>query len=114
MKSTLCLSQTAVQSQKFNSNNHGINADSNMEYCIAAAWIDLVGGDYTSLQGDDWLAVCGDIDEGEIYREWFMWQDSEVTQEWEAYDPITNYRYVALSREMLIDQIDQIEDGRLF
>jgi hypothetical protein len=83
-----------------------------MEYCIAAAWIDLVGGDYSSLGGDDWLAVCGDIDEGEIYREWFFWQDSEVTQEWEAYDPITNYRIVASSRAMLIAKIDQIEATR--
>ncbi|MCC3411698.1 MAG: hypothetical protein JGK24_01395 [Microcoleus sp. PH2017_29_MFU_D_A] len=114
MKSTLCFPETSVHSQKINSNNHGMNSHSNMDYCIAAAWIDLVGGDYSSLGGDDWLAVCADIDEGEIYREWFMWQDREVTQEWEAYDPITNYRHVACSREMLIAQIDRIEDTRLF
>jgi hypothetical protein len=52
------------------------------------------------------------FDNGEIYREWFLWQDSEVSQEWEAYDPITNYRVVAPSREMLISKIDQIEDER--
>ena len=57
-------------------------------------------------------ALCGDIDDGEIYREWFLWQDSEVSQEWEAYDPITNYRVVASSREMLIFKIDKIEDER--
>ena len=113
MKSTLCFPETSVQSNKVNSHTNAVNSQSNMEYCIAAAWIDLVGGDYSSLGGDDWLAVCGDIDEGEIYREWFFWQDSEVTQEWEAYDPITNYRIVASSRSMLIAKIDQIEATRI-
>jgi len=106
MKSTLCYPETSVQSQVNTFDN------SAMESCIVAAWIDLVGGDFESLGGDDWLSLCGDIDDGEIYREWFLWQDSEVTQEWEAYDPITNYRVVASSREMLISKIDQIEDSR--
>jgi len=106
MKSTLCYPDTSVQSQVNTFDN------SAMESCIVAAWIDLVGGDFESLGGDDWLSLCGDIDDGEIYREWFLWQDSEVTQEWEAYDPITNYRVVASSREMLISKIDQIEDSR--
>ena len=113
MKSTLCFPETSVQSNKVNSlHSNAVNSESNMEYCIAAAWIDLVGGDYNSFEGDDWLAISGDIDEGEIYREWFFWQDSELTQEWEAYDPITNYRIVASSRAMLIAKIDQIEDTR--
>ncbi|MBE9097638.1 hypothetical protein [Tychonema sp. LEGE 07203] len=106
MKSTLCYPETSVQSQAVTVDNSAI------ESCIVAAWIDLVGGDFDSLGGDDWLGLCGDIDAGEIYREWFLWQDSEVTQEWEAYDPITNYRVVAPSREMMISQIDEIEDAR--
>ena len=106
MKSTLCFPETSLQSNAVTVNN------SVMESCIVAAWIDLVGGDFDSLGGDDCLPLCGDIDDGEIYREWFLWQDSEVTQEWEAYDPITNYRVVASSREMLISKIDKIEDER--
>ena len=106
MKSTLCYPETSVESPAVTFDNSAI------ESCIVAAWIDLVGGDFESLGGDDWLNLCGDIDDGEIYREWFLWQDSEVTQEWEAYDPITNYRVVASSREMLISQIDKIEDAR--
>ncbi|HAT12971.1 MAG TPA: hypothetical protein DCS91_04740 [Microcoleaceae bacterium UBA11344] len=106
MKSTFCFPETSIQSNTVNFDRNAIDS------CIAAAWLDLVGGDFDTLAGDDWLPLCGDIDEGEIYREWFLWQDSEVTQEWEAYDPITNYRVVASSREMLIAKIDKIEDGR--
>jgi hypothetical protein len=106
MKSTLCFPETCLQCNT-------VNVDKNaIEYCIAAAWLDLVGGDFDTLAGDDWLPLCGDIDDGEIYREWFLWQDSEVSQEWEAYDLITNYRIVALTKEMLIAKIDKIEDAR--
>ena len=106
MKSTLCFPETSVQSNTVTVDN------SALESCIAAAWIDLVGGDFDSLGGDDWLSLCGDIDDGEIYREWFLWQDTEETQDWEAYDPITNYRVVASSREIMITKIDNIEDKR--
>ena len=106
MKSTLCFPETSIESNTVAVNNNAIDS------CILAAWIDLVGGDFDSLGGDDWLPLCGDIDDGEIYREWFLWQDSEVSQEWEAYDPITNYRVVASSREMLISKIDHIEATR--
>ncbi len=113
MKSTLCFPETSLHSNKVNAHSNAAHSHSNIDYCIAAAWIDLVGGDYSKFGGDDWLPLCGDIEEGEIYQEWFLWQDSEVTQEWEAYDPITNYRIVAFSREMLIAKINQIEDNRL-
>ncbi|MGL5059207.1 MAG: hypothetical protein ACRC62_04420 [Microcoleus sp.] len=106
MKSTLCFPETSSQSK-------AVNVDRNaIESCIITAWLDLVGGDFNTLSGDDWLPLCGDIDEGEIYREWFLWQDSEVSEEWEAYDPVTNYRVVALSKEMLIAKIDRIENTR--
>ena len=106
MKSTFCFPETSIQSNTVNFDHNAIDS------CIAAAWLDLVGGDVDTLAGDDWLPLCGDIDDGEIYLEWFLWQDSEVTQEWEAYDPITNSRVVASSREMLIAKIDIIENGR--
>ncbi len=112
MKSTLCFPETSLHN-KVNAHGNAAHSHSNIDYCIVAAWIDLVGGDYSKFGGDDWLPLCGDIDDGEIYREWFLWQDSEETQEWEAYDPITNYRVVASSREMLIGKINQIEDNRL-
>ncbi len=112
MKSTICFPETALKSNQVNSHSNSLNSQSNMDYCIAAAWIDLVGGDYNSFEGDDWLAISCDIDQGEIYKEWFLWQDSEVTEEWEAYDPVTNYRIVASSRAILITKIDQIEDTR--
>ncbi len=112
MKSTLCFPETSLHSKKVNAHGNTAHSHSNIDYCIAAAWIDLVGGDYSKFGGDDWLPLCSDIDDGEIYREWFLWQDSEVTQEWEAYDPITNYRIVAFSREMMIAKIDNIEDNR--
>ncbi|MEZ2279420.1 MAG: hypothetical protein ACBR12_21175 [Microcoleus sp.] len=112
MISTLCLPETSLKSNQVNAHRNTVDSNSNLEYCIAAAWVDLVGGDYSSLGGDDWLAICGDIDEGELYKEWFVWQDSEVTKEWEAFDPITNYRIVAPSRAILIAQIDRIEATR--
>ncbi|MEZ2224909.1 hypothetical protein [Microcoleus sp.] len=112
MISTLCLPETSLKSNQVNAHRNTVDSNSNLEYCIAAAWVDLVGGDYSSLGGDDWLAICGDIDEGELYKEWFVWQDSEVTKEWEAFDPITNYRIVAPSRAILIGQIDRIEATR--
>jgi hypothetical protein len=110
MKSTLCFPETSVKSS-VKSNAVTVNQNA-IDSCIVAAWIDLVGGDFDSMAGDDWLGLCGDIDDGEIYREWFLWQDSEVTQEWEAFDIITNYRIVAATRELLIAKIDKIEDTR--
>lgn len=110
MKSTLCFPETSLHNQ-VNDRSNAPNSHSNIDYCIVAAWIDLVGGDYSKFGGDDWLPLCGDIDDGEIYREWFLWQDTEETQEWEAYDPITNYRVVASSREIMIAKIDNIEDN---
>jgi hypothetical protein len=106
MKSTLCFPETSIQSNTVNFDRNAIDS------CIAAAWLELVGSELNTSDGDEWLPLCGDIDDGEIYREWFLWQDCEVTQEWEAYDLITNYRLVASSREMLIAKIDQIEDDR--
>ncbi|NJK66007.1 MAG: hypothetical protein HC789_00695 [Microcoleus sp. CSU_2_2] len=106
MKSTLCFPETSLHSNT-------VDVDKNaIESCIAAAWFDLIGGNFEAVAGDDWLPLCGDIDEGEIYREWFLWQDREVSSEWEAYDPITNDRVVALTKEMLIAKIDRIEDAR--
>ena len=83
-----------------------------LDACIAIAWLDLVAATQDDSNGDDWLALCGDIDEGEIYREWFLWYDSEVSQEWEAYDLATNQRIVASDLAQLKARIDLIENER--
>jgi len=105
MKSTLCLSETPIQSKS----NYNQEA---MDKCVANAWLDLVAQEVDSYQGDDWLYLCGDIDDGEIYQDWFLWQDLEVSQDWEAYDPLTDFRLVAADKASLIGKIDQIESDR--
>ncbi|WP_449421026.1 hypothetical protein [Phormidium nigroviride] len=105
MKSTLCFPETPIQSDSVYYND-------SLDACIAKAWFDLVAQDVESLGGDDWLSLCGDIDDGEIYQDWFLWQDVDVTQEWEAYDALTNFRLVAADKKSLILKIDQIEADR--
>lgn len=106
MQSTLYSTQTTRQSQDIS------NSNNNLDTCLAIAWLDLVASNVDPIEGDDWLPLCGDIDEGEIYREWFVWYDADVSKEWEAYDFLTDYRIVATNRASLIAQIDEIEDSR--
>ena len=80
---------------------------------VTIAWIDLLAQEVNAFTGDDWLPLCDDIDEGEIYREWFIWQDKDVTKEWEAYDPLTNQRLVSQNVTELKGWIDDIVDGRI-
>ncbi|NJK37441.1 MAG: hypothetical protein HC825_03530 [Oscillatoriales cyanobacterium RM1_1_9] len=77
-----------------------------------AAWLNLVAQSVDSYAADDWLSLCPDIDEGEIYRDWFIWYDAEVAQEWEAYDPLTNQRYVHPNLAILKAQVDEVERKR--
>ncbi len=98
MKSNLCLEPNT--------------SANDLDACITIAWLDLVAATTDDNDGDDWLALCGDIDEGEIYQEWFIWYDSEVSQEWEAYALATNQRIVASDLSQLKARIDQIEAGR--
>ncbi|MEB3343782.1 hypothetical protein [Okeania sp.] len=105
MTSNLCLQQVKPQSTSY-------ITETNIDSCITTAWLDLVASTVDNFEGDDWLALCGDIDEGEIYRDWFIWQDVDFSQEWEAYDLITNKRFVAKDLSLLKTKIDQIEDTR--
>jgi hypothetical protein len=82
--------------------------------CLTLAWLDLVANQRDENNGDEWLYLCDDISEGEIYRDWFLWYDREVTQKWEAYDSGTNFRYVADDLNTLKSQIDLIENSRTF
>ncbi|MGD1715357.1 hypothetical protein [Dapis sp. BLCC M172] len=83
-----------------------------LETFLELVELNLVIQEIEYFTGDDWLSLCGDIDSGEIYRSWFVWQDTEVTQDWEAYDHVTNQRIIASNRTLLIAKIDEIENGR--
>lgn len=104
MKSTLTLSGNAPKATLVEPNH--------LDNCTALAWLELVAVEVNSLTGDDWLALCDDIDTGELYRDWFVWQDREVSNEWEAYDPLTDRRLVEADLAILKAKIDQIEEAR--
>ena len=106
MESTLYLTPATVP--QFNS----VEQDSDLETCTAIAWLDLVAWNGDDLTGDDWLALCNDIDTGEIYRDWFLWQDREVSGDWEAYDPLSDRRFISQDLGSLKAGIDRIEDAR--
>ncbi len=80
--------------------------------CLTTAWLHLVAQAVDDFSADDWLSLCPDINEGELYRDWFIWYDEEVAQEWEAYDPVTEQRYVYADVKALKAKIDQIETAR--
>lgn len=84
-----------------------ILASDDIDLCTAIAWLELVAGP-DDVNGDEWLHLCGNIDEGEIYRDWFIWHDAEVSQEWEGYDIITNDRVVAANLAQLQATIDGV------
>ena len=83
-----------------------------IDACTALAWLELVALDANVLTGDDWLALCDDIDRGEIYRDWFLWQDAEVSGDWQAYDHLSDRRFVAQGKVFVKAMIDAIENGR--
>ena len=105
MTSNICLEQINSQSASFSTK---VDIETN----TTIAWLDLVASAVDNFDGDDWLALCGDIDDGEIYRDWFIWQDTDFSQEWEAYDLITNQRFVATDLSLLKAKIDETEDAR--
>ncbi|MGB3533904.1 MAG: hypothetical protein WBA13_10350 [Microcoleaceae cyanobacterium] len=84
----------------------------NSEDSLTLAWLNLVSQTVDDFGADDWLSLCPDINEGELYRDWFIWYDEEVAQEWEAYDPITELRYVDADLKVLKAKIDNIEITR--
>ena len=83
-----------------------------IDACTAIAWLELVALDANFLTGDDWLALCDDIDSGEIYRDWFLWQDAEFSGDWQAYDHLSKRRFVAKGKVFLKAMIDAIENAR--
>lgn len=90
-----------------------VKSQKELDNLVSIAWIDLLIQEVNGFTADDWLPLCDDIDEGEIYREWFLWQDKEVTKEWEAYDPLTNQRLISRNLTELKRWIDNIVDGRM-
>ena len=105
MKSTLCSPQ--ITTTKLDS----VDADA-IDACIALAWVDLVALDDSALTGDDWLVLCDDIDSGEIHRGWFIWHDCEISGNWEAYDPLSDRRFVHKEQVFVKSAIDSIENAR--
>ncbi|NER07688.1 MAG: hypothetical protein F6K17_36555 [Okeania sp. SIO3C4] len=83
-----------------------------LETLLTSLGLYLVIQETEYFTGDDWLPLCNDIDSGEIYRNWFLWQDTEVTQEWEAYDHVTNQRIIDSNLTLLTAKIDEIENQR--
>jgi hypothetical protein len=98
--------------------NHNQNTNlsqtkiNDLEIWINLIDIDLLIREIEHFTGDDWLPLCDDIDSGEIYRNWFLWQDTEISQEWEAYDHITNQRIISNKLTLLKSKIDEIENQR--
>lgn len=98
------LTQTIIQDRS--------TFENNLEECLKTAWLHLVAETVETYTGDDWLSLSPDIDEGELYRDWFIWYDGEVTEEWEAYDYLTDKRYANADLATVKALIDQVEDIR--
>ncbi|MDJ0555017.1 MAG: hypothetical protein QNJ68_11350 [Microcoleaceae cyanobacterium MO_207.B10] len=92
--------------------NQSQSALNDLEIWLTLVEIDLVIQEIEYFTGDDWLPLCDDIDSGEIYHNWFIWQDREVSQEWEAYDHVTNQRIIYSNLTQLKSRIDAIENHR--
>jgi hypothetical protein len=99
------------QSQSFNGLME-MDWPQNPEESLTMSWLHLIAQAVDDFSADDWLSLCPDINEGELYRDWFIWYDGEVFQEWEAYDPITEQRYVHADVKVLKAKIDEIETAR--
>lgn len=67
-----------------------------------------------TFTGDEWLSLCPDIDQGELYREWFICYDPEVTQTWEAYDYLTDDWFESQELSQVKAIIDRIENARIY
>lgn len=89
-----------------------IDLSQNLDECLTIAWLNLIAHTVDDYGADDWLSLCPDINEGELYRDWFIWYDGEVSQEWEAYDPTTEQRFVEADVKILKAKIDRIETIR--
>ncbi len=105
MKSTIC--SPSITTTKSDS----VDAEA-IDACTALAWVELVALDDSALTGDDWLVLCDDIDSGEIYRGWFLWHDCQVSGNWEAYDPLSDRRFVHKGKVFVKAAIDSIENAR--
>jgi hypothetical protein len=67
-----------------------------------------------TFTGDEWLSLCPDIDQGELYREWFICYDFEVTQTWEAYDYLTDDWFESQDLSQVKAIINRIENARIY
>lgn len=74
--------------------------------------LDRIITEVENFTGDDWLSLCPDIDQGEIYRDWLIYHDAEISQLWEAYDYQGDRFFTAGDVTNLKQKIDRIENTR--
>lgn len=76
-------------------------------------WLDRIMTEVENFTGDDWLPLCPDIDQCEIYRDWLIYHDAEISQLWEAYDYQGDRFFTAGDIASLKQKIDRIENTRV-
>jgi hypothetical protein len=84
----------------------------NLESNLTLDWLDRIMTEVEHFTGDDWLSLCPDIDQGEIYRDWLIYHDAEISQLWEAYDYQGDRFFTAGDLVSLKQKIDRIENIR--
>jgi hypothetical protein len=107
MKSNLTLTTTSTSE----------SATSFSNYCDASfsiSELQRIIDNIESLTGDEWLSLCPDIDQGEVYRDWFICYDAEVNQTWEAYDYLTDNWFESEDLAIVKSTIDRIENARIY
>ena len=96
-------------------NNSGKSAKDLNNTCNSDLTLDCLDRIITEVEnftGDDWLSLCPDIDQGEIYRDWLIYHDAEISQLWEAYDYQGDRFFTAEDIASLKQKIDRIENTR--
>ncbi|MGL6281513.1 MAG: hypothetical protein ACRC2J_03805 [Microcoleaceae cyanobacterium] len=83
-----------------------------LESNLTLDWLDRIMTEVEHFTGDDWLSLCPDIDQGEIYRDWLIYHDAEISQLWEAYDYQGDRFFTAGDLSSLKQKIDRIENTR--
>lgn len=83
-----------------------------LESNLTLDWLDRIITAVENFTGDDWLPLCPDIDQGEIYRDWLIYHDDEISQMWEAYDYQSDQFLTDDNISSLKQKIDWVENTR--
>lgn len=106
MKSNLTLTTSTAESNTSFTNS----CDNSLSISDLQKIIDKI----ETFSGDEWLSLCPDIDQGELYRDWFICYDVEVNQTWEAYDYLTDAWFELEDLSQVKATIDRIENARIY